>query len=161
MARYHMTNKKDREITEAGEIRELLKKGKYAAIAMCRNNEPYVVTMSYGYDELKNALYLHCANTGLKIDFITQNPIVCATVVEDGGYIVNECSHRYRSVVFWGNMSVVRGREEQIHGLEVMAGQLEDDVSTRAQKVRKYDGELQTFKVLRLDIGEITGKHGQ
>ncbi len=159
MVKYHLTNKKEREITDMGEIRRILHDGKYATIAMCRDNEPYVVTLSYGYDEAMNALYMHCGNQGLKLDFIEANPNVCATVIEDRGYFVNECSHHYKSVVFWGRVSIVKSLEEKIHGLTVMIDQLAERPEPRKEKVSKYKEEFDGFKILRLDVGDITGKH--
>jgi uncharacterized protein len=41
----------DRQITDENELREILLKSKYIVIAMCRDNKPYVVTLSYGYDD--------------------------------------------------------------------------------------------------------------
>ncbi len=161
MGKYHLTHKKEREITDKDEIRRILHEGKYAAIAMCRNNEPYVVTMSYGFDEPKNALYFHCANIGLKLDFLAVNENVCGTVVEDGGYVVNECSHRYNSAVFWGKMSVVESLEEKIHGLAAMVDQLEERPGRRKDEIAGYKDEFDDFKVLRLDIQDITAKHGK
>ncbi len=161
MGKYHLTHKKEREITDKDEIRRILHSGKYAAIAMCRDNEPYVVTMSYGYDESKNALYFHCANIGLKLDFLAVNENVCATVVEDRGYFVNECSHHYNSAVLWGKMSVVEGLEEKIHGMTTMIDQLEERPERRKEEVAGYKDEFEGFKVLRLDIQDITAKHGK
>ena len=161
MGKYHLTHKKEREITDQDEIRRILHGGKYAAIAMCRDNEPYVVTMSYGYDETKNALYFHCAGLGLKMDFLAANKNVCATVVEDMGYAAGECSHHYNSAVFWGKMSVVESLEEKIHGLSVMIDQLEEHPGRRKEEVAQYKDEFDGVKILRLDIQDITGKHGK
>jgi uncharacterized protein len=93
MEKYHM-RRNDRQITDETELSEVLTQGKYAMIAMCRENEPYIVTLSYGYDKSKDTLYLHTGLKGLKIDFITYNPNVCATIIDDGGYIMGECSHK-------------------------------------------------------------------
>jgi nitroimidazol reductase NimA-like FMN-containing flavoprotein (pyridoxamine 5'-phosphate oxidase superfamily) len=48
-----------------------------------------IVTLSYGYDSEKKTLYFHSAKKGLNWDFINSNKRVCATVIEDGGYIIN------------------------------------------------------------------------
>ena len=103
---------------------EILGRGKYAIIAMCTDNESYIATLSYGYDPAGTALYFHSAVKGRKMDFLTANPAVCATVIEDGGYVANQCSHRYRSVVLYGKMHVVEDAGERLHGLETMARQL-------------------------------------
>lgn len=96
----------EKEITDEKEIIKILKGGKFTTISTCKNNEPYIVTMSYGYDQIKNALYFHCAQEGLKIDFIKSNTQVCGTVIEDNGY-EDGCGQAYRSVVFRGEMNVI------------------------------------------------------
>ena len=161
MGKYHLTHKQEREITDEAEVGRLLGDSKFAVIAMCRDNEPYVVTMSYGFDESRNALYFHCANHGMKIDFMRANPYVCATVIDDRGYFVNECSHHYRTVVLRGKLSAVESLEEKRHGLTVMIDQLEENPGPRKEKVNKYDREFDDFTILRLDIEDITAKHGK
>lgn len=157
MAKYHM-HKKEREIKDKNELFEILKQGKYAVISMCRNNEPYITTLSYGYDKDKNSLYFHTAAKGLKIDFIKQNPSVCATVIDDNGYVMNECDHKFRSVVFWGEMCVVEDIEEKKHGIEILLYHLEDDPRELKGKFLKSDEDLKKTTILRLDISEFTGK---
>jgi len=157
MTKYHM-NKKEREIKKQEELREILKQGKYAVISMCRDNEPYIVTLSYGYDRDKNALYFHTASKGLKIDFIKHNPNVCATVIEDRGYRMNESNHKYRSVVFWGEMFMVENLEEKIHGMEIILNHLENNPKTVKEKFLKNEENYNKVTILRLDIKELTGK---
>lgn len=71
MTRYHL-QKKEREIKDTKELQAIIKKGKYTTIALCRNNEPYIVTLSYGYDELKNDKYYK--NLGiLRLDIVEMN----------------------------------------------------------------------------------------
>ena len=129
MPEYHLHNRPDRELTSEAEITAILKAGKYAVISMCRNNEPYIVTLSYGYDTDKKALYFHCAASGLKLDFITANPRVCAIVIEDGGYIINECGHNYRTAVFWGDINIVSDLDEKKHGMKILLNHLENQPS--------------------------------
>lgn len=160
MAKYHM-NKKEREIRDQGELIKILNRGKFATVSMCRDNEPYVVTMNYGYDQKKNALYFHSAQKGLKIDFIRYNPHVCATVVEDRGYLKNECNHAYRSVVFWGKMTTIENLEEKKHGLQVLLHHLEESPDKIKERLLKDDHEYKDLGILRLDIQEMTGKKGQ
>jgi nitroimidazol reductase NimA-like FMN-containing flavoprotein (pyridoxamine 5'-phosphate oxidase superfamily) len=161
MAKYHM-NKAEREITDNGQLLEILERGKYAIIAMCRDNEPYIVTMSFGYDPARHALYFHSAVKGRKLDIIAANPAVCATIIEDGGYLVNQCSHRYRSVVLDGNMHIVDDPAERLHGMETISRQLETDLAARKEKISRLDGEAwRSMAILRLDIEEMTGKSGQ
>ena len=158
MAKYHM-RKKEREITDISALKEILKLGKYTVVSMCRDNEPYLVSLSYGYDEIRDALYIHCSQKGLKLDFINQNPNVCGTVIEDGGYRMGDCSHAYRSVVFWGKMYEVKDLPEKKHAISILLEHLEDDPNVIKEKSLKSDESYEEVGILRLDITEITGKH--
>jgi len=157
MSKYHM-HKKDREIKDKEVFIEILKEGKYTTIAMCRNNEPYVVTINYGLDESKQTLYFHCAKKGLKTDFIKANPQVCATVIEDKGYKMNECEHGYRTVVFWGKMSVIEDLEEKKHGMDVLLHHLEDNPDPLKKRLLKDDDAYRKVGMLKLEIQEMAGK---
>ena len=160
MSKYHM-KKQDRQISDSGEIAEILQKGRYTVIAMCRDNEPYIVTLSYGYDKAGNALYFHTAKSGLKLDFISRNPEVCAAVIDDKGYIMNECAHEYRSVVLNGRMSIVDKLEEKKHGMEILLKHLEDTPGIMKEKHFMNDNIYENFVILKLDITDITGKKGR
>ena len=157
MVKYHL-NKKEREISDKKELLDILERGKYAAIAMCRGNEPYVATLNYGFDRGKNALYFHTTQRGLKIEFIRENPLVCATVVEDRGYKMGKCSHAYRSVVFWGKMSAVDDITEKKHGLDVLLHHLEENPDEVKERLLKDETRYRDVTILRLDIFDITGK---
>jgi uncharacterized protein len=160
MMKVHM-QKNEREITDQQVMLDVIKKGKFAMIAMCRENEPYVVTLSYGYDNEHQALYLHTAKKGLKLDFIAENPSVCATVIEDLGYLYNECAHAFRSVVFWGSMSVVESIDEKKHGMSVLMNHLEEDPAPIRARTLKNDRVYDAFTVLKLEISHMTGKEGR
>jgi hypothetical protein len=161
MQNYHLQNRPNREISDPTEIKAILKKGKYAIISLCRENEPYIVTLSYGYDDINNSLYFHCSTIGLKLDFIKSNPKVCATVIEDGGYIYEECGHNYRTVVFWGEIKFVTDPEEKKHGMKILLDQLENEPTIINEKMHKADNYSSKMNILRLDIEQIHGKAGR
>jgi nitroimidazol reductase NimA-like FMN-containing flavoprotein (pyridoxamine 5'-phosphate oxidase superfamily) len=160
MPRYHM-QKKEREIQDPKTIEEILRQGRYAVIALCRENRPYVMTLSYGYDPTKRALYFHTAHKGLKMEYIKANPAVCATVIEDRGYVMGECAHAYRSVVFQGTMRVVGTLEEKKYGMDVLLGHLEKNPEVVRKRSLANERAYARAAILRLDIREITGKAGR
>lgn len=160
MAKYHM-HRKEREITDRDELAQILKKGRYAVISMCRENEPYTVALSYGYDSTENVLYSHCSLKGLKLEFIEANPSVCAMVIEDLEYKTGECSHEYVSVVIWGKMSIIKDPVQKKQGLDIILNHLEDN--PRVIKDKHLNNELvfEKLAVLKLEITEMTGKRGR
>ena len=69
---YHI-RRKEKEITDHQILRRILKETKYVTIAMVKDNDPYLVSMSHGYDEKNHCLYLHSANEGKKFaDTVTE-----------------------------------------------------------------------------------------
>lgn len=160
MEKYHM-RRKDRQITDENELNEILTQGKYTIISMCRDNEPYIVTLSYGYDKGKNVLYFHTGLKGLKIEFINSNSNVCATIIDDGGYTMGECAHKYRSIVINGKISIVENLEEKKYGMEVILEHLEDNPSVIKERALKNEKIYNSIAILRLDIKDIIGKKGQ
>lgn len=160
MQKYHM-RRKDREIKSKAEIMNLLSQGKFIVLALCKNNEPYIVTLSYGFDKDKMAIYLHCAAEGLKLDFIRENPKVCASVIFDNGYILNECGHKYSTIVIRGQITIVKELEEKKNGIRIIMEQLEDNPKPIIDKNLTNDNVYNKITVLRLDIEECTGKSGR
>lgn len=150
--------KLEREIKDVEIINNILNDGKYASISMCHDNEPYIVTLSYGYDIVKNSLYFHSAKEGLKFEFIQSNPLVCGTVIEDKGYNFNQCSHAYQSVVFWGEMNLIYDLKEKKHGFEILIDHLEEDPDKIKKRFLENENTYQNTSILRLDIKHITGK---
>lgn len=159
MKRYHM-NKMDKEITEVNELLRLIRDGKYSTIALCRNNEPYLVTLSYGYDQEKNTLYFHSSLKGLKLEFLKENSNVCASIIEDKGYIMDKCEHHYSSVVMWGNMTLINDLEEKKHAMEVVMNHLEENPQPIKERALMNDAVYEKAAFLKLEITEMYGKSG-
>jgi nitroimidazol reductase NimA-like FMN-containing flavoprotein (pyridoxamine 5'-phosphate oxidase superfamily) len=160
MERYHL-RRADREITGEEDLRQILVAGKYAIIAMARKDEPYIVTLSYGYDEPRACLYFHCALKGQKLDFLRDNKKVCATIIADGGYLPGSCEHLFSSLVIRGEMEAVAELGEKKHGLEVLLGHLEKDPDPIRARNIKDDTSYDKVSILRLRIGDITGKSNE
>jgi nitroimidazol reductase NimA-like FMN-containing flavoprotein (pyridoxamine 5'-phosphate oxidase superfamily) len=149
--------RKEKEITDKVEILNILKQQKYTTISMCHENEPYLVTLSYGYDKSKNAFYFHCAKDGQKIDFIKANPDVCGTVIEDNGYAPG-CGQAFRSIVYMGKFTIIEDLQEKIYGFNVILNQLEADPIAVKEKFLKNKDTYENSGMLRLDINNLTCK---
>lgn len=161
MPRYHV-RRSDRELTDPVEIDAILAAGKFVTIAFAREDEPYLVTMSYGFDAERRALYFHAATDGLKYEFMNANPHVCATIVLDGGYVRGECEHHYTSAVLRGRLARVNDPTELRYGMRVLLEHLEDGSPEYADTTAlDRDEAYERMAVLRLDIDEITGKRGK
>ena len=83
--------RREKEIKKRSEMIEILQKSKYITIAMCKNNEPYLVTLRHGYNPVKNVIYFQCAKEGKKIDILNENNKVWCQAILDKGYVPGKC----------------------------------------------------------------------
>ena len=68
--------RKEREVTDAGEIREILDECKVCRLGLSDEDGIYMVPMNYGYREQdgKLILYFHGAKEGKKVEMIRKDP---------------------------------------------------------------------------------------
>jgi uncharacterized protein len=151
----------ERQITDQAVIEEILQKGKFTTLALCRNNEPYIVTLSYGYESDSKSLYFHCAKNGLKTDFVQDNPSVCATIIQDNGYIQGECAHAYRTLVIRGNLEVLTDESDKAKAVNVLIDHLEERPEIMRAKLQNKSEQYKEMRTWRLIIEEISGKEGK
>lgn len=154
--------RQDRAITDEAAIEKLLVEGAYTTIALADGDEPYVVTLSYGYDANARRLYFHAAHEGRKIDMIAKNPRACATVIAQDGYTTGECEHPYRSLVMSGTMRIVTDDSEKLAAIHALVNHLEEDPETYwATRSWALEPRLAGFSAICFEIETVTGKTGK
>jgi nitroimidazol reductase NimA-like FMN-containing flavoprotein (pyridoxamine 5'-phosphate oxidase superfamily) len=141
--------RKEKAIDSPDEMISILEKAKYITIAMCQNEEPYLVTLSHGYDREKNCIYFHCAREGKKVEILSQHNIIWGQAIEDHGYAEGSCDHLYATTHFKGKVTFVEETKEKEYALRVMINSLEPD----PQKV--MDEQITEKSVRRVHIGRI------
>lgn len=150
--------RKEKEITDRGEIDAVIAGSDVMHLALARDNEPYVVPLNFGYDG--RWIYLHTAKRGLKIDFFDANPNVCFAVERRVRIIPHDTrpckwSCAFESVIGNGTISELHDTEDKSHGLR--------------QIMRHYSANEWTFdpavvqktRVWRIEIQTLTGKRSQ
>lgn len=150
--------RKDREITDPQTLKKVLKTTKYVTIALCMDNEPYLVSLSHGYDETRNCIYFHCADEGKKLVYIKANNNVWGQAVQDYG-VTDECDYAYTSVHFKGTVTLIDDLNEKRHAIEVMVRQLSENPEKKLAQIRME--KLAKTTMGRIDISYMTGKKHQ
>jgi nitroimidazol reductase NimA-like FMN-containing flavoprotein (pyridoxamine 5'-phosphate oxidase superfamily) len=156
---YHIS-KAESEVKDPVAIEGILRRCKWMSIALSSEDGPYIITLSYGYDRERNALYFHTSRKGLKLEVIRKDPRACGTVVEDLGYIHGKCDHAYRSLVMFGRISFVDGPEEMSHAFDVLLSHLERDPDAVRRELLSGAGASRSVQILRFDIEGIRCKQG-
>ncbi len=149
--------RREKTIREEREMQSILKATKYVTIAMCSNNEPYLVTLSHGYDSKNSCIFFHCAQEGKKIDILRENGIVWGQAFVDHGYANGKCDHLYVSVHFRGHVTFITDIEEKRKALTVMVNQLEPNPS-RVIEEQFTAKSLKRVNIGRIDIEYMSGK---
>ncbi len=138
-------------------MRQILKTTQYVTVALCMDNEPYLVSLSHGYDQAKNCIYFHCAPEGKKLVYLKANNRVWGQAVLDFG-VTDECDYVYSSVHFSGKMILVSDLGEKQHALEVLVRQLSLDPEKKMAQIKPE--KLEKTTIGRIDIEYMTGKKG-
>jgi len=146
-------------IAQPAELLEIIQGQEHLTLALCRDHEPYLVTVNYAYDTAERCFYFHCAGEGKKIDYLKANPIVWGQVLEDGGYLAGRCDHAYRTVQFRGRAEFVEGLEEKRRALALMIERLEPDPEPVKARLLA-EGRVKKVTIVRVRVLEMTGKHG-
>lgn len=160
----HELRRSDLSIADLGEIDRILAAARYATIALADGDQPYVVTLSCGYDAAAQRLCFHVAAQGRKLDIIARNPKACVTVISDMGYLHGECAHPYESVVMHGRMLLLDDPIDIRTAMRTLIGQLETPEAAEAifeQHGLSGDAALLRFRLLTFQIESLTAKRGQ
>jgi nitroimidazol reductase NimA-like FMN-containing flavoprotein (pyridoxamine 5'-phosphate oxidase superfamily) len=122
------------------------------------DDEPYLVSLSHGYDEAANCLYFHCADEGKKLVYIKANSKVWGQAVLDYG-VTDECDYAYTCVHFKGEIFLIHDLDEKRHAIEVMVRQLSENPEEKMAKIKPE--KLAKTAMGRINISYMTGKKHQ
>lgn len=146
--------RKDREMDRAFAL-SVLDKCEYAVLAtVTPNGAPYCIPVTIVRD--RDALYLHCAHQGQKVDCLRHNPRVCLTAVGATNLIPEKFTTEYESAVVTGQAEELTSPEEKLHALHLLclrhAGPAMDKFEDAAS------ASLSRTGIWRVRMEEITGK---
>lgn len=146
--------KKKREIKSRDEIEEILGLARVMRLALCVDDQPYVVPLNFGYRD--GVVYFHCAQSGRKMEMIRRNPKVSFAVESDIEIIIGELpcewTTHFRSVIGFGTATIVDAETEKRLGMDVL-------MAHHGAKPGEY--EPHNFKlaaIVKIEVDEMTGK---
>lgn len=150
--------KRELEVTDINEIKEILDKSMIVHVGMVDGDEPYVVPMNYGYilEDGILSLYLHGANIGRKIDIIKKNPKVFfemeCDVTPFEGKVACQYGTTYASVMGLGKAEILEVPEDKIDGLAKF-------MKTQTGKDFTFDERMVSIvSVIKITATEFTAK---
>lgn len=151
--------KPERMTTEAA-ARDILKSCNLGTLSLVTpEGLPYGVPINYYYDESKNALYLHCALKGKKIDCLLIHPEVSLSVYKNPVIIEERFTTHYDSAIVTGRAKLLAEPEEIRAALTALSMALAPSGAYRlAEVIDKY---WKAVAMIKISIDKIEGKRNR
>ena len=151
----------DKEITDKKILTEILSNSQVVRIAFSTDNIPHIVPLNFGY--FNNKLYIHSAAEGSKIELTKKNDYVCfemelfSEIIKDD--VACNWTTKYRSIIGWGRISIIKDREEKRKGLDVIMQKYGWTHPRPLQGEELYnENALSQMVLLVVEIEKYTGK---
>lgn len=151
--------RRELEITDKAEIKDILDRSKVLHLAMIDKDEPYVIAMNYGYtlENDKLILYMHGATSGRKVDILRVNPKVCFEMDVDvtpfEGKVACQYGMAYSSIIGKGKAVFIEDVEEKEAAMTIL-------MKTQTGKDFEFNDRLVSIvSVIKIEVDEYTAKH--
>jgi len=154
--------KKEREISDPAEIRDVLTRAVVLRLGLYDGKTPYVVPVNYGYDG-GDSLFIHSSYEGWKMEIIRNHPRICFEIETDVAVVPparpdSHCGHSmaYRSVIGFGTARVIEDPGEKTDALKIIVRHLSPERAP--EDIVFPEGTVEITAVVRIDIESMTGK---
>lgn len=151
--------RKDREIKDWQSVMDIVKEAQVCRLAFQTGSAPYIVPLSYGYEEKdgKLVLYFHGAREGRKIELIKEGLPVGFEMDTAGSIVSGEAacdySISYRSVIGTGRVELIEDPEGKRYALNLLMSHY-----TSKSKWFFPDAMLKVTGAFRLAVDTLTAK---
>lgn len=119
--------RKDREVTQAGEIVEIMERCEVLRLAFNDEHVPYILPVNFGMEPDGMTLYVHGAAAGTKYALMARDNRVSFEMDCTYGLVLDErgheCTMNYESVIGSGVLDELTGYEEKLHALKCIMAQ--------------------------------------
>ncbi len=161
----NQVRRSDRAVTDESWIREFLHSAPFGILATVLDEQPFINSNLFVYDETKHAIYMHTARVGRTQANVEANPQVCFSISEMGRLlpadVALEFSVEYKGVAVFGTASIITEEGEAEYGLQLLL----DKYFPHLQSGNHYHPitaeELKRTSVYRIDIEQWSGKQKQ
>ena len=131
------------------------KTGDKVIVAIDLDGKPYGVPLNFVWDG-DDAIYIHCAPEGKKIDILDCHDRVSFCVVGNVNLLPSQFTTEYESIILDCEATICTSEEERVHALELLLRKLSPhDVEIGMKYALK---SLPRTCILRLDILTWSGK---
>jgi len=150
--------RKDREIVDEKVMVSIIKKAIVYRVAMCWQDEPYVIPINFGYRD--NCIFLHSAGEGRKLDILRNNDNVCIEFDVDVELVQSQkaCNTdmKYKSVLAFGKAVILKDIVEKKKALDIIMHHYYNHDSLFA--FHFPEDALEKVIIVKVKVENMTGK---
>ena len=154
--------RQDRAVEDEAWIRAFLRRAAVGTLATARDDQPFLHTNLFVYDESTHCIYLHSARTGRTPDNLAANGAVCFSVMEMGRLLpadeALEFSVEFASVIVFGQVTLVRDEDEAARILQRLLDKYAPHLQPGADYRPPIMSEIKRTAEYRLAIEAWSGK---
>ena len=144
----------EKEITDKKAIEDIISRSKVCKLAMCDRDIPYIVPMSFGFND--NTLYFHSAPKGKKIEILKNNPNVCFEfeILTQVIKSARACKWgmKYKSVIGFGTAGFITDDGLKREAFDIIMNQYSDE------SFSYEEAPLKSAIIIKVEIHTMTGK---
>jgi hypothetical protein len=150
------TRVRKRALDEAG-AREILARAGHGVLATVgADGWPYAVPLNHVL--VGDALYLHCAFEGHKIENIAHEARVSYCAVASAQVLPEKLSTLYESAIVFGRASLVADEEEKRRALKLLTERFCGESAETEARFEEHLRQHGSSQVIRIAIERMTGK---
>lgn len=151
--------RKEREVTDAAKIQEIISKCKYCRLGLYDDGRVYIVPVNFAYKiaDGKYVLYIHGAKEGRKVELIKKNGYAAFEMDVNAGLKTADsaCGHSeyFQSVIGEGRIQMVEDIGEKREALQLLM-----EYNTGNGDWEFPEKMLEVTGVIRLDVETLSCK---
>jgi nitroimidazol reductase NimA-like FMN-containing flavoprotein (pyridoxamine 5'-phosphate oxidase superfamily) len=159
---FNQVTRENRAVHDETWIKDMLKRAPYGMLATCRDDQPFIHTSLFVFDEAARALYIHSALDCRRRSNLEANPRFCFSVTDMGrllpGSAAMDFGVEYKGVVVFGKAVIVTDEEEARRGLQMLLDKYFPHLKPGVDYNDIAPEEIAITSVYRLEIEQWSGK---
>ncbi len=162
---YTKIRRKKNAVNDESWIKKFLHQAPYGVLATSIEDQPFVSTKLFVYDEKRHVLYLHSADQGRAPDNVRRNSRVCFTATQMGRFLpgmrARDFGVEYASVVVFGEARLLEDQQEMIEALQMIMDKYAPHLKAGVDYPPITPAELRGTAVCKIAILGWSGKRDQ
>ena len=147
---------------DAAWIKAFLGRSEFGTLATVQDDQPFLVTRNFAYDEAIHAIYMHGAQKGRTHESARSTPRVCFSASEVGRLLpakrAMNLGTEFGGVVAFGRLHLVDDCDEARRGLQLLCSKYFPHLKPDVDYETTTEADLKVTAVLRIDIESWSGK---